>query len=324
MNPRRQNTPMNLSRNTRASALLKCLIAVSLIFVQANAQAEKVCGDTGVWVQILGSGGPEIDDGAGGPSYAVWYNNQVRALIDTGPGASVAFDLAEGNFQDLEVIAFTHLHVDHTADFPSFIEGSYFLDRTEPLIVLGPDSNNPMYPDTETFINRLIGPEGAFSYLQDFLTHKSSGGYRIRARNVPATGKKRWAGFGSENLKLAAVPVNHDDVPALAWRVEVGGMSAVFTGDFNNLKNVMPEFAQNADVLVASHAIPENARGYQRELHALPSQLGRIAQQADVRMLVLSHRMNRTKGRESLSRAKIEEHYDGHVLFANDGECWGL
>ena len=86
----------------------------------------------------------------------------------------------------------------------------------------------------------------------------------------------------------------------------------------------MPEFAKDADALVASHAIAENSRGYQRELHALPSQLGRIAQQADARMLVLSHRMNRTKGRESQSRAKIEEHYGGHVLFANDGECWGL
>ena len=316
---------MNTQSNARAGRLL-CWLFTPLLawFAQSAAHAEQVCGDTGVWVQILGSGGPEIDDGAGGPSYAVWHDNKVRALIDTGPGSSVAFDLAEGNFEDLEVIAFTHLHADHTADFPSFIKGSYFLQRSEPLVVLGPDSNNPMYPDTETFINRLIGPEGAFAYLQDFLTHKSSGGYRVRARNVTATGKKRWAGFGSEHLKLAAVPVNHGEVPALAWRVEVDGISVVFTGDFNNQKNVIPEFAKNADALVATHAIAENARGNQRELHALPSQLGRVAAQADARMLVLSHRMNRTKGRESLSRAEIEEHYSGHILFANDGECWGL
>ena len=101
-------------------------------------------------------------------------------------------------------------------------------------------------------------------------------------------------------------------------------MSVVITGDFNNQKNVMPEFAKGADILIASHAIPENARGNQRELHALPSQLGRIAKQADVRMLVLSHRMNRTRGKESLTRQQIEAHYDGYILFANDGECWGL
>jgi len=299
------------------------LISASLVGAHSTV-AEQVCGDTGVWVQILGAGGPEIDDQAGGPSYLIWHDNKARALIDTGPGASVAFDHAAANFSDLEVVAFTHLHVDHSSDFPAFIKGSYFLDREDPLIVLGPDSNNPKYPDTETFISRLIGPEGAFSYLSDFLTHKSSGGYRIRVRNVPATGNKRWARFSSDNLQLSAIPVNHANVPALAWRIEVGGKSVVITGDFNNLKNVMPDFAKDADFLVATHAIPENARGSQRELHVLPSQLGRIAAKANVKTLILSHRMNRTRGKESLSRAEIEKNFDGYILFANDGECWGI
>jgi len=305
------------------------LLIATLLFCLAltntpTAWAEQVCGDTGVWVQILGAGGPEIDDDAAGSSYAIWYENKARALIDTGPGSSVAFDQSGANFADLEVIAYTHLHADHAADFPAFIKGSYFLDRTEPLIVLGPDSNNPQFPSTTSFVERMIGADGAFAYLQDFLTQKSSGGYRVRVRDVPSTGKKRWAQFGSNNLKLAAIPVNHGEVPALAWRVEVGGMSVVVTGDFNNLKNVMPQFAKDADVLIVTHAIAENARGNQRELHVLPSQIGRIAAKAEARMLVLSHRMNRTRGRESISLGHIEETYDGHILFANDGECWGL
>jgi ribonuclease BN (tRNA processing enzyme) len=59
-------------------------------------------------------------------------------------------------------------------------------------------------------------------------------------------------------------------------------------------------------------------------LHSRPSQLGRIADQANARMLILGHRNARTRGRESLSRAAMEENYDGPILFANDGECWGL
>ncbi len=299
--------------------LLACLLALS-----SAGYGDDMCGDTGVWLQILGAGGPEIDDGQGGPSYLIWQDGKARALIDTGPGASVAFDRAGANFEDLEVIAFTHLHADHTADFVSLIKGSYFLDRTAPLVVLGPDSNTPQYPDTESFVQRLIGPDGAYAYLQDFLTHKSSGGYRIRPRNVPAAGKRRWENFSSANLKLDAIPVNHANVPTLAWRVEVDGMSIVITGDFNNQKNVMATFAKQADALVASHAIAEIARGHQRELHATPSQLGRIAHQADVRMLILSHRMNRTRGRESQTRGHIEKSYNGYILFANDMECWGM
>ncbi len=299
-------------------------LTAALCLAGTAAHADQLCGDTGVWVQTLGAGGPEIDDRQGGPSFLVWHDGKARLLVDTGPGASVAFDQAEANFTDLAAVAFTHLHVEHTADFPAFIKGSSFLDRKDPLIVLGPDSNNPNYPDTETFVERLIGPDGAYSYLQDFLTYKSSGGYRVRARNVPATGKRRWARFGNEDVKLAAIPVNHGEVPALAWRAEIGDKSVVFTGDFNNLKNVMPEFAKNADALVINHAIPENARGNQRELYVLPTQIGRIAQQANARMLLLAHRMNRTRGKESISRGHIEENYDGYIIFANDMECWGL
>ncbi|MEM9623849.1 MAG: MBL fold metallo-hydrolase [Pseudomonadota bacterium] len=304
--------------------LRKFSTLIVAILLSTPLHADEMCGDTGVWLQILGAGGPELDDGQGGPSYLIWLDGKARVMIDTGPGASVAFDRAEADFVDLEVIAFTHLHVDHTADLPGLIQGSSYLEREAPLIILGPDSNQPQYPDTETFVERLIGPEGAYPHLQDFLTHKSSGGYRVRTRNVPATGKRQWAQFASEHTKLMAVPVNHGSVPTLAWRVEIGGMSIVVTGDFNNQKNVMPAFAKNADALVASHAIAEVARGNQRELYALPSQLGRIANQAEARMLVLSHRMNRTRGRESQSRGHIEKEYDGYILFANDMECWGL
>ncbi len=307
-----------------AIAVFLAPLASMFLFISSVAQADKLCGDRGVWVQILGAGGPEIDDRRAGSSFLVWHDGAAKVMIDTGPGASVAFDKAEADFVDLDAIAFTHLHTDHSVDLPSFIKGSYFLDRKRPLIVLGPDSNNPDYPAIETFLERLIGPEGAFAYLRDFLTAKSSGGYRISVRTVPATGKKRWARYSNETVKLAAIPVNHADVPALAWRVEIAGMAVVFTGDFNNQKNVIGEFAAGADALVATHAIHEKARGNQRELHALPSQLGKISAQADVRMLVLAHRMNRTNGRESQTRRNIEEHYSGHILFADDMECWGL
>ncbi len=106
--------------------------------------------------------------------------------------------------------------------------------------------------------------------------------------------------------------------------MEVGGKVVVITGDFSNQKNVIPAFAKDADALVVSHAVPETARGAVRELHAIPSQLGQIAAQANARILILGHRMNRTRGRETQSREAIDKHYQGSVIFANDMECWGL
>ena len=280
------------------------------------------CGDEGVWVQILGAGGPELHDGAAGPSYLLWIDNSARLLIDAAPGASARFDEAGADFEDLDAIVFSQLSANHAADFPAFIDGSRFHGRTRSLPVFGPQGGSSM--GVSVFVERLIGPDGAFPELADFLTVKSPGGYRLSLRGVPATGRRRWAGFGNDDLQVAAMPVHHGDVPTLAWRVETQGFSVVFAGDFSNRKNVMAEFAAQADALVVSHAEPEHARGEARDRHATPGQIGRIAEQAAARMLILGHRMNRTRGRESQSREAIEAHYSGPLIFADDLECWGL
>ena len=303
-------------------AVLLALLAACTNFGWAASDGP-YCGTEGVWVQILGAGGPELDDGQGGASYLVWLDNHARLLVDTAPGSSLNFDLAGANFKDLDAIVFTHLHADHSADFPAYVKGSYFAERDRPLTVLGP-SGNEQFPDTKTFVERMIGREGAYPYLADFLTYKSDNGYKINARNVPATGQRRWSRFGTSHIRLSAIPVHHGNVPAVAWRVEVGGKIVVFTGDFNNEKNVVPRFAENADALVVTHAIPETARGTARDLHALPSQLGMVAKRSNARMLILGHRMNRTRGRETQSRNAIVAKYDGSLIFANDMECWGL
>ena len=73
----------------------------ALISFALPAQADELCGDRGVWVQILGAGGPELDDGQAGSSYIVWNDGKARVLVDTGPGASVGFDQAGAKIEDL-------------------------------------------------------------------------------------------------------------------------------------------------------------------------------------------------------------------------------
>lgn len=279
------------------------------------------CDNEGVWIQILGAGGPELDDGQAGPSYLVFVDNRARLLVDAGSGSAGNFDRAGGRIEDLDAMVFTHLHADHTVDFPSYVKGSYFAERDQPLPVLGPDGSDA-FPDTVTFVERLIGPDGAYPYLADFLTFR--GGYKVSPRNVPASGRREWADFATPDLRLLATPVHHGGVPALAWKAEIGDYSIVFTGDFNNQKDVIAGFAAGVDALVIHHAIPDGARGTAADLHVTPSQIGRIADRAGARMVILGHRMSRTRGIESSSRKAIREHYSGSLIFANDMECWGL
>ncbi len=299
------------------------LTLFSAIFV-GPAFSSEYCGDKGVWIQILGAGGSELDDKQASSSYLIWLNDKAKILVDTGPGSSVSFDKAGANFEDLEVIAYTQLRADHSSDLAAFIIGSYDLTRTKPLTIFGPASNLARFPGLTTFVERLIGPQGAYPKLADSLTFKSASGYKIRPRDVPSTGNRVWARFGTAEFRLSSVPVSHSDVPTIAWRVDIDGYSLVFTGDFNNQKNQISKFAKDADALIVTHAIPEISRGKLREMHVLPSQIGRIAKQANARMVILGQRTNRTKGRESQSRQSIETHYQEDIIFADDMECWGL
>ena len=281
------------------------------------------CGEQGVWIQILGAGGPELDDGQGAASYVVWLDNQARLLVDTAPGASLRFDQIGARYEDLDAIVFTHLHADHSADFAAFIDGGRFLERSRPLTVLGPEGDDS-FPDTKTFVSRMIGPNGAFPYLADSLARKPASGYRLRVWNIPAKGRKRWAGFGTDHIRLSAIPVHHGGVPTLAWRVEAADKAIVFAGEFSNQKDLIAGFARDVDALVVSHAVPETAREAAREWYATPGKLGRVAARADARMLLLGGRTNRTRGRESQSIEAIEREFQGPVIFADDLECWGL
>ena len=88
-------------------------------------------------------------------------------------------------------------------------------------------------------------------------------------------------------------------------------------GDGGNLEKL----AEDTDLLLAHNAIPENASVVERALHMPPSVIGRIAQAAKVRSLVLSHRMLRTLGKEDATLAAIKKNYNGPVTFANDLSC---
>ena len=175
------------------------------------------------------------------------------------------------------------------------------------------------------WVSRLIGPLGAYPYLADFLTYKSRGGYKLSPRNVPATGRRRWARFGNEHFRLSAIPVQHGTIPAIAWRVEIGDQLIVFAGSLQQRQERNRRVCQRCRRAGGQpRDSGQRARPGQPSFFATPSQIGRVASQAGVRMLILGHRTNRTRGVESQSRAAIEAEYSEPLLFANDLECWGL
>jgi ribonuclease BN (tRNA processing enzyme) len=287
------------------------------------AAAAQSCGSPGVGVQVLGSGGPELQDKRASSSYLVWKNGQAHALIDAGGGSALRFGESGAEMSQLEVILFTHFHVDHSGDFPVLIKSSWFEDRNHALPIYGPAGNEFM-PSTTEFVSDFFGEKrGAYRYLSELFVAGEEGSYKMQAHNVVA-GSTPVAVFHSGDVAASAVRVIHGEVPALAWRVEVSGKAMVFSGDTNGEGEGLVRLAMNADVFVAHNAVPEGAAGVERRLHMPPSVIGQIAEDAKVKQLVLSHRMLRTLGKEEQTEAEIKKRYSGPVTFANDLDCFAV
>jgi len=275
----------------------------------------------GVKVQVLGSGGPESEDKRASSAYIVWVDGKARVLIDMGGGASLRFEESGAKISDLDLILLTHLHIDHTADLPALIKSSFFVRRRRDLPLYGPAQNRLM-PSTETFTKRLFDSQkGAWQYMGDFLDGTAS--YRLRAHTVPMSREVRRI-YADRGITVDAVSVHHGPIPALAYRINVEGKSITFSGDMNGAYHTLERLAKGSDLLIAHNAVPKGADGVAAALHMTPDTIGRIARQAGIKLLVLSHRMLRTLGREDETRKEIRKYYRGKLKFANDLSLYRL
>ncbi|TCO77857.1 MBL fold metallo-hydrolase [Chromatocurvus halotolerans] len=264
---------------------------VVILVLTAGRIQESSAGDcVGIRVQVLGSGGPEIDDGRSSSSYLLWQGDSARLLLDAGSGSSLGFGSAGARFADLDAILLSHLHTDHSVDIPAFIKGSFFTDRNTNLVIAGPAGNDRM-PRTSTFMKRLIGPDGAFRYLSSYLEDGTEA-YTLSTLDMPAQSVGHLSG---EGWHASSLPVRHGPIPALAWRADLGGCVVVYAGDMSGAPETFTAFARNADLLILHAAVPENAGATARRLHMIPSELVSLANQLTPERILLSHFMKRSE-----------------------------
>lgn len=317
---------------TRAGAAFALLLAASA--AHGQQAASDACGADDPQVQVLGSGGPDLVPGRAASGYLIWIGGKARVLVDAGGGTALRLGESGADLNDLDAVLLTHLHTDHTADFPSLIQAAALAGRARPLPVYGPPGNR-FASSTVMFARTLLdSTRGAYRDLGDVLSPLVRQGFKLEPHDVRERPRKvrprRDADEGvvevysGARFRAEAVPVIHGVYPALAWRVRVGKSTIVFTGDTNGEGGALEHLARGADLLMAHHAVPEGTAGVERYLHMPPSVIGRIAGKAGVERLVLSHRMGRTLGHEAESLAAIQPAYSGQALFADDLACFSF
>jgi len=301
---------------------LVVLVPISFLGRSLPATAQS-CGSSGLALQVLGSGGPEVEDERASTSYLIWENARARVIVDAGGGSALRFGESGARMSQVDVFLFSHFHVDHSSDFPALVFSSWFGDRSRPLPIFGP-SGNKFMPSTTEFVRDLFSdPRGAWRYLSEMVEPNPEGTYELQPHNVPPSSTPVLV-FSNADMSVYAVSVVHGPFPALAWRVDIGGKRIVFSGDTNGEGQGLTQLASNADIFVAHNAVPEDATGVERRLHMPPSVIGATAANARVKQLVLSHRMLRTLGKEDETKTEIGRRFSGPILFANDLDCFPL
>lgn len=190
-------------------------------------------------VQLLGTGNPVPSLKRASAGYLLRVGGDV-ILFDHGPGAHWRLLQAGVKAVDVTHVFFSHLHYDHCADFVRLFLNRWDqgAGRVPPLKMYGP-------PGFQTFVDRLFGPDGAFSpdltartshpeSLEIFRERGGSGG-RARPDTVVTelTESDVVEGDGWQ-LSLANVPHHQPYLTCYGFRLEAGDGIVAYTGDISH------------------------------------------------------------------------------------------
>ena len=283
-------------------------VAIACFAASANGRAACVnAGEARVQLQVLGAAGPRASSGRASASYLVWIDGVGRILVDAGGGTKVTFHKAGASFDDIDLVALSHLHPDHSAELPALLWPDGGTTR-----VVGP-SGTDVFPSIDLFLNRLFSVGGAFQILAPRI--------ELEAVSVDATAGAPTEVWRDGDIRVRGLGVPHGDVPTIGYRVDIGDSSIAFASDQNGSNSAFIDFIQDVDVLVIHLGGPENSTGMIAALHARPSVWGQMATTAHAAHVLVSHIS--TESPEELNRriAFLRSNYRGAISIAEDLAC---
>lgn len=291
--------------------------------------AAPACGSNDVAVEVLGSGGPMHGDGRGNSAYLLWLHHKPVAVVDM--GGDTAGKLAQAGVTPGTVgtLLVSHLHPDHVSGLPDFLWGEITAQRKAPLTVAGPGGGGAGFPDVQTFLQRQFGNGGLYPRMQSLFDGSA---FPMTVQTIAVDQPAITDVANNAGLTITAYPVKHGPAPALAFRIEGEGFTAVFGGDQTYDDPGFGRFAANADLLVMHAMVIDGAEGNAlTQTVGIPRNLGERAAEAKARHVLLSHLMLAPAASANAPlwsltdiasvKATIAGRYRGRLDLASDMQC---
>lgn len=209
-------------------------------------------------ITTLGMWGGYPEAGEATSSFLLEYEG-TRLLFDCG-SAVLSTYLTMGTLADLDAVLISHYHPDHVADIGVLQHAAMI----------------------QTQLGNLSKTIPIYGHTQDTVEFE-----KLSYKGM-TEGKEVMEGTSFEvgPFHISVCPTIHP-VYCLAYRIEAGGKVAVFTADTQWTDDLVP-FAQEADLLVSeANVYPQYAGKIQG--HMTGEEAGKLAMQANVKRLVLTH-----------------------------------
>jgi ribonuclease BN (tRNA processing enzyme) len=267
---------------------------------------------------VVGSGGAYENHHRRGPCIAVGLGERI-VLVDAGRGVAEGLRAAAIPVAQPDTVLLSSLLPENTVGLDDLVLTGWLAPRTRPLRVIGP-------PGTRALVAGLLAAHRAAIDAEAQVLGIERAGAEIEAVEV---GNARTELPGDPRVVAAAL--GGGPLPALAYRFEAGGRSAVVGGTGWGA-DALVELARGARLLVhealhtesleaAIAAGAPNPDGLRREagLHTGLGDVGALASRAGVAELVLTrlrpppfldHQFTRVVGRS----------FSGRVWIAEDGD----
>jgi ribonuclease BN (tRNA processing enzyme) len=220
-------------------------------------------------------------------------------------GQTLVFDLGSGAVRGMlrsgldplvvERIFFTHFHPDHTVDVvPLLFAINYGAPekRTLPLYLTGPE---PFL----RFWGSVMEVWGAWM----------AGDYATLVSELP---QECPSPIDLAGCRLSWAPVEHRS-ESIAYRLDGASGAFVYTGDTEYSQSVI-DLARGADTLLVECSFPDDAPV---PGHLTPSGVARIAREAGVRRVVLTHIYPAVEDLDLIT--EVGRDFEGEILVAEDG-----
>ncbi len=263
---------------------------------------------------MLGTGNPGANPDRFGPATVVLVD-RVPYLVDAGAGVMRRWTAAIRKYSlelgpaDLKTAFIRHLHTDHTLGYPDLIFTRWTNARrgsamSQTLAVYGPNGLRAM-------TDHLIA-----AYREDIRIRTSAGGENAGASAPVIDVHEIDAGVV---LKDANVTVTAFRVPHGTWAHAFGftfvtpDKKIILSGDTAFSPEVARQCA-GCDILVHEGGIANDDSAYFHAFHTNAEELGRLAEEAKPKLLVLYHQRDANDEGLRIIRAR----YHGRVVVAND------